>query len=312
MSRYPQLFYTCLLLACASSCARAQVRSTHTSPATPPRQVEGVLVVNDFTIPAGAEMVVTSDLEIHATGIIRIDGRLRVTDRSPESSTPNAPCVLLKSTTGIVVTGTIMGGRGGDGRMSLRSFEDIESADRNGGRGSSVTLDAPMCILDGEVRAGDGGTGGPHALGGRGGDVIVTGNAVTSPDAAPNAGGYGGGGGTCAQNIRADWIYGQPGRGGDAVVLGAGVPDTGFYSSQKQSARTSGARQGAASGDHAVALPRSATCPSGDNGPDGAAVEGGGGGTGTTGPSGTQTSPQGGPGGGRAARPVTARAAVAS
>lgn len=255
-----------------------------------------VLVVSDFVVPADSELVFASSVEIRASGVVRIEGVLRTVTDPAWPTGSDAPSIVLKSPVGIVVTGKIIGSRGRDGRMELRGPEDLDSRDRNGGRGSDIILDAPMCLIDGIVEAGDGGTGGPSAIGGRGGDFYATGNAVASPDAPTSASSYGGDGAGCAKRVDFQFRPGRPGRGGHAIVLGT-VWDEGAWSALAAQLAPSSHREVA--DDRRLPTTNSlyVDC-AGEPGQvgSGSSVVGGNGGQGDTGEPGSSTQTQGRPG----------------
>jgi len=181
--------------------------------------LSGLVYAHDFFVPAGQVVLIPADFELRASGVIRIDGVLRAVHAPQGPGPQDAPKIKLCSPNGVVITGSIEGARGRDGRTTLVDEHDLDSADRMGGCGSDIVIDAPISVVDGVLQAGEGGVGGPHARGGRGGEVIFLGNAVTSNDARSGAGSRGGAGGGIAPGLVQGLRHGTPGGGGRAVVL---------------------------------------------------------------------------------------------
>jgi len=150
--------------------------------------LRGSIAVERMWIPAGATVHVEGDLDIQASGIVRIDGVLAVRDAA-NLGVEDAPDVRIASSLVIDVGGAIRGGRGRDGDASAP----------HGGDGSTLDLAAPLVRIAGEVRGGDAGDGGPAGAGGNGGSVLVDGTMQRRFDAHSYwqvAGGRGGNGGS--------------------------------------------------------------------------------------------------------------------
>ena len=124
------------------------------------------MTVESLHVPHGETVWVDSDLQLAAFGVIRIEGRSIALD-ADSLRAADAPSIELTSPVSIDVPGLVQGGRGGSG------------VDAAGGAGSSVTLSAPLVLIDGLVQAGDGGPGGAAHDGGEGGDALVLGSFRT-------------------------------------------------------------------------------------------------------------------------------------
>lgn len=165
-------------------------------------ELSGSIAVERLWIPAGAIVHVIGDLDIVASGIVRIDGVLAVRDGAEIGA--DAPDVRIASSLVIEIGGAIRGGRGRDG--------DVRTT--HGGDGSTIDLAAPLVRVGGEVRAGDAGNGGRAGAGGTGGSVLVDGTMQRRFDAQSfwqivggrggnggNPGGEGGEGGTTITTV---------------------------------------------------------------------------------------------------------------
>jgi hypothetical protein len=214
--------------------ALAGCAATHSKPAETREiaQLAGVVNTSDFFVPAGEIILIPADFELRASGVIRIDGVLRAVHDPEGSGWRDAPCIKLCSPLGVVISGSIEGARGRDGRATFRGENDLDSPDRMGGFGSDIVIDAPLSVVDGVLTAGDGGLGGAHSRGGRGGDVLFLGNAVTSNEAPNGAGAKGGMGGGARQNLVSGLRSGEPGRAGNAIVQPTAASATPMTSDQ--------------------------------------------------------------------------------
>jgi hypothetical protein len=140
---------------------------TEEQPAPP--DLSGRLHTDVFRVPAGETVWVDGDLTISATTAIVLEGRLIARDAA-ELGRQDAPSIELVCPLVIDVPGELLGGRGADSRIS------------QGGSGSNLVLRAPMVRILGRVEAGDGGIGGRSLAGGKGGDALVHGYMLGSPE----------------------------------------------------------------------------------------------------------------------------------
>ncbi|MCB2153323.1 hypothetical protein KQI84_00425 [bacterium] len=185
----------------------------------------GDLAVRSLIIEQGATLFIDGDLNIQTTDRLVIDGTIMAvpaearTD-SDRASAVDAPSIQLVSKDEIVLHGFIVGGEG-------RSFDQSSTRAVGafpGGDGSSIILDAPRIILEGAAIGGDGGNGGPSAVGGKGGDVELCADAfivesiVNSPTVA-----YGGNGGHGGDGVdgQSGTSGGAGGDGGNAKMRGS-------------------------------------------------------------------------------------------
>lgn len=155
--------------------------------------LRGRVEFDHLWIEPGATVWVASDLELVVGGVARIDGALVALDglngeqrngasRAPRADGSDGPNIVITGGVAIEIRGEVRGGRGAD--------VDIG----RGGRGSSITLDAPFVIVDGTVRAGDGGKG-PES-GGAGGDARERSVFLDTPSGRGGGWLYSGAGGT--------------------------------------------------------------------------------------------------------------------
>lgn len=159
--------------------------------------IGGRLELESLWIAPGAVVWVEADLDLRVSELARIEGRLVAIDAAP-LGVLDAPTIAITSALAIDVLGEIRGGRG------------FDATSGRGGNGSSIQLTAPWVVVDGEVRAGDGGRGGAGASGGNGGDANVEGcfsTGVADERRSTLRGGLGGDGG---------FPGGDGGRGGAA------------------------------------------------------------------------------------------------
>jgi hypothetical protein len=205
----PLASLTVLALASAFACSSPSQPATPLQPEAPVAQercaspdelrvytvpsgaiLRGRVEFDHLWIEPGATVCVASDLELVVGGVARIDGALVALDglngeqrngasRADGSDGPN---IVITGGVAIEIRGEVRGGRGAD--------VDIG----RGGRGSSITLDAPFVIVDGAVRAGDGGKG-PES-GGAGGDARQRSCMLDTPSGRGGGWLYSGAGGT--------------------------------------------------------------------------------------------------------------------
>ncbi len=233
--------------------------------------VRGDLFVDTLRIPEDATVWVDGELNIAATGLVRIQGRLVAFDAGPLGRL-DAPSIRIHSNLVIDVPGTILGGSGTDG------------SDTEGGRGSNVTLSAPLVYIDGSAQAGSAGRGGAGRAGGRGGDARVDGYFLVrqpSDDHVSLRSGRGGDGG---------YPGGDGGESGDAVA---------FVSAELRESISGSmpAIAAALSGLAAEDPPPGQGCANGTPGGDGGNSASGNGGEGADSAHGTAGSPAGSNGG---------------
>ncbi len=248
--------------------------------------LSGRIEVVDFMVPSGTTVFVAEDLEISATRNIEIRGQLIGRKRQQDDVGMNGPDITLRAGRGVYVTGAVLGGRGQDVVPGGRS---------NAGRGSNITIEAIVTVVDGKIRAGDGGTALPGGHGGNGGEVVIIGDGVSSYSDDPERMVFGGDGGF------------PGGNGGNALVY---APDLSTANYERQYLPTriyyefrGDGRQEELAGDQAsheesmvvvgIRYPIIVDCPAGEDMPGGTNVEGGGGGEGIAGNNGTLQSPQG-------------------
>ncbi len=271
-----------------SGCAVLSEPVTELQPAISSREsfesgtvIGGRLDLESLWIAPGSVVWVESDLDLRVSEVVRIEGLLVAFDAAPLGFL-DAPNIRITSPLAIDVIGEIRGGRG------------LDAASGRGGNGSAIQLSAPLVLIDGEVRAGDGGRGGAGASGGDGGDANVEGYfnvRVSDERRFTLRGGRGGDGG---------FPGGDGGWGGAAI---AHVTESFAIAYLENSKSISEALADfSALGASSTAL----SCPAGGNGGDGGNSQSGDGGNGVQGADGTQSSPIGKKGGdGRASRDAT-------
>lgn len=198
-----RLFLLALVLFCAID-PPAFARSD-----PPPHPASGIIEADDFVLEHGEVLLIDGDLQINATGMIRIDGFILASPPIGRAS-PNGPSITLRAGTLIHLNGLIHPGDGAPGSEPGQS----------GGHGGSITIDAPLIVsAQQSIQAGSGGpghVGHPGSNGGSGGDggscvvrgVILTrtGHPVRLLGGNGGRGGDGGGGDRQA----------MPGNGGHA------------------------------------------------------------------------------------------------
>ena len=230
-----------LLAACSSVDSRPAV----TVRAEPLR---GEMQVASLTIPEGTALGYDTDLVVDSGGDITIAGSLNGLARPAGESAvnPDGANLTLRSATQIVISGSVTGAPGRDGRVNpetlrllglepsvtpydpeqideqLRAYlaehgaEGIDVTIFDGGRGGDVRLIAPKIVVN-LVRAGRAGNGGPGGNGGAGGTVRTTPVCVAWQPGAPGCfGGEAGLAGQGAWGIR-DGRGGNGGAGGGAL-----------------------------------------------------------------------------------------------
>lgn len=161
--------------------------------------IGGRVDLESLWIAPGSVVWVESNLDLRVSEVVRIEGLLVAFDAAPLGLL-DAPNIRIASTLAIDVIGEVRGGRG------------LDAASGRGGNGSSINLAAPLVLIDGEVRSGDGGRGGAGACGGDGGDATVDGYfnvRVSDERRFTLRGGQGGDGG---------FPGGDSGWGGAAIV----------------------------------------------------------------------------------------------
>jgi hypothetical protein len=192
--------------------------------------LSGLVTCGSLLIPEGAEVLVEEDLELTASGPIRIAGTLRGADRSyaaiyqqlsesayAPSAQPLAaeqletlskalrsPRIALSSSAQIHLepTGLILGGDsasyGYHGPFSEPNGHVYSAYELTPGvAGGDILLQSPDTRIDGQIRGGRGGGGGAGGQGGKGGSVYLSG-AWSSELAAYPAFAIGGSGGSTA------------------------------------------------------------------------------------------------------------------
>ena len=198
------------ILALTFAAALVASTSCRTQPAgaTAEGGLRGRLEVERFHVGPGETVWIDDDVHIVAATNIVVEGELIARDRAAGRPSANGPRITLEAGDGIVVLGAVRGGRGAD-RLDL---------DEIGGDGSSITAIAPYVVIDGLIQGGEGGTSGPSMAGGRGGDVLLVGQALTtrSDGKSTYLGGQGGTGG------KGDAEHGAGGAGGPGGAGGAG------------------------------------------------------------------------------------------
>lgn len=230
-----------LLTACASVESRPAL-TLHTE------SLRGNLEVASLTIPAGTTIGYDSDLVIDSEGDIVIAGTLNGLTRpaSEVVTNPDGGDLTLRSATQIVISGSVIGAPGRDGRVNpatlrLLGLEEGAANDApeqidaqlhaylvehgsagidvtifDAGAGGDVRLIAPKIVVN-MVRGGRAGSGGPGGNGGAGGTVMTTPVCVEWQPGVPGCfGGEAGAGGEGAWGVR-------NGRGGDAGAGGGAL-----------------------------------------------------------------------------------------
>jgi len=159
------------------------------------QELRGKEEVSVFEVPEGITAFVAEDFSVHATDRIVIAGKLRARDRGGNGPA-YGPEIRLVCDGEITVTGAILGGRG----RSLPQGADSALIGVQGGRGSTILIDSPRTLIDGQVQAGPGGKSGPEPKGAQGGAVVLgRGFFTTGPADVPTV--FGGAGGLGGDNL---------------------------------------------------------------------------------------------------------------
>ena len=182
-----------------------------------------------YVLPARELRIVESDLVIEAVDEILIEGDLLVRISSdPSSETRDSPTITLRAGRLIRISG----------RIILSDGQSGGSLGANGGRGSSLVIEAPVIIVDGGFlsagsggRGEDGGEDEANSRGGTGGDGgSITARGVLLTDSGQPVvlragnGGPGGSGGHLGRRIDGG-DGGDGGHGGDVLVTDPFAPD---------------------------------------------------------------------------------------
>src|SRR5262245_49272807 len=133
------------------------------------QRVSGTMAVRSLTVPENAVIYLENDLHVSAASWLVIHGSLVALDRasSAKDSSPGYT-IDLAAQERIEVLGRVVGGRG----LDYGEHPGLETIGHDGGRGSDISLQSPLILVDGQVVAGDGGRGGAGAKGGAGGDLL--------------------------------------------------------------------------------------------------------------------------------------------
>ena len=235
-------FAIVLLLAACVSVESRQALTLHSE------SLRGNLEVASLTIPAGTTIGYDSDLVIDSVGDIVIAGTLNGLARpaSEVATNPDGGDLTLRSATQIVISGSVIGAPGRDGRINPATLRllgldegaanyDPEQIDAqlhaylvehgsagidvtifDAGAGGDVRLIAPKIVVN-MVRGGRAGSGGPGGNGGAGGAVMTTPCCLAWSEGAPGCfGGEGGQAGDGAWEVRNGRV-GNAGPGGGAL-----------------------------------------------------------------------------------------------
>jgi hypothetical protein len=210
--------------------------------------LRGELTVASVSVPEGTTLAYDSDLVIDCQGDIVIAGTLMGLARPARESAscPDGADLTLKSATQIVISGSVIGAPGRDGRVNAETLrllgldaqptsydpkqideqlqayvsqhgtDGIDLTIFDAGRGGNVHLVAPKILVN-LVRAGAAGSGGPGGSGGDGGTLRTTPNCCAwQAGALGGFGGAGGHAGAAMWEIR-NGLAGRAGAGGDAL-----------------------------------------------------------------------------------------------
>lgn len=171
-----------------------------------------VLEVDEFIVSEGEIIEFDRDVEIRATGTVRIDGTIIMADGVPGER----GCGLTISTPeSVEINGYVYIGNGGSGVFPGQA----------GGGGGDFLIDSPLVISTVPLlAAGDGGDGGPAGHGGAGGAAIVSGVLVTHLHEAESVtelrGGAGGSGGEGVSYLTEEFVNGGNGGDGGMAMIG--------------------------------------------------------------------------------------------
>lgn len=166
-------------------------------------KVSAAAIPDHVVIDGDQVLVIDSqaDARIESIGDIVIRGTVIV---RPGMNERDTPCLMLKAKGSVIIEGSIQLADGGDS-VSLW---------HRGGRGGSLVVDAPLLVLSKDLRAGNGGQGGPMGEGGPGGAVTVRGVALGFDGRHVSI--YGGHGADGSDGLDGDWSHpdGYPGGAG--------------------------------------------------------------------------------------------------
>ncbi len=249
--------------------------------------LSGHVHASSVEIGPEARVLVSSNLTLDSSGPIVVLGHIELADGTHATNRADAPYLTLLSTHSVTIRGTIHAGRGFDEhRVSFR-----------GGAGSTIQIESPLVYVDSpELRGGDGGHGGPAAVGGAGGSVFIHAAlfVTTHPEFVGYAG-YGGNGGIGVSTKGLNLRGGNGGNGGSATFTSLPADDLSpaILQSLWQRNGDDGHPGDDFTGDAgAIGVPDNAPCMKGGDGGPGQAMVAGGGGHGGAGAAGT-ASPDG-------------------
>jgi len=250
---------------------------------------------DSFLLVKGEVLRPVEDLVIEAATEIDIQGTIVGADKGAGTSSSDGVSITLVAGQVIRISGSILAGHGMSAPPGLGSADSIGYP---AGRGGSIMLDAPVIIIEDSLVAGNGGIGGAHRTGGKGGDLSFRCSQIIVHDPHTVVM-CAGDGGSSQQAIRHDIPGGAGGAGGDVaftehdVVLSRTAAEAMDVHKERRRANRATER--------AIANPFA--CPTGDTGEAGAIASAGSGGEGPPAANGTASSPQGatgnpgGPGG---------------
>jgi len=200
------LFFGCLLNTTIGLCATF---STIPAPTLwrDGEVMSGIHQVSSLVVPEGSTVWVEDDLQLFATGAVRIAGRLLAFDADALGRV-HAPRIHITSNLAIDVPGEIHGGRGANPFAGP------------GGDGSSISLAAPLIYVDGGVQSGAGGRGGAGGDGGQSGHLTTLGYCLV-------------------REWRADHFSLMSGPGGEAGSDGRGGSSGDVHNSVSEAVRAS-------------------------------------------------------------------------
>jgi hypothetical protein len=164
---------------------------------------EGIVELAGLIIKPGAVLLIDGDTEIHTTGLLVIDGEIRIRNGQPTDPRGNAPDLTLISDTAIILRGRVIPGGGAVASGPLT---------RSGG-GTDLALQAPLIrVTGGPLRAGHGGRGPSGINGGAGGSIKSL--CLVFEAARPEFACFAGNGGRGGDGNRATGNGGSGGVGG--------------------------------------------------------------------------------------------------
>ncbi len=195
----------------------------------------GQYVVNSFSVPKGATLLLTNDLFIFSEGDVHLDGDILGT---PVLGNAHGQNLVIKAKGSIYVNGRIQLSNGGDGatsdnvlafsqpfsrssKLSTESFslntEMAQSLPVNGGDGGSLIFAAPRVVTNNTIQLGNGGNGFHGGNGGDGGNIAYFTALSASKTGFHNLQAGNGGNGGNGFSLNKDG--GNGGLGGYAMVL---------------------------------------------------------------------------------------------